>query len=402
MIIQLFTLMVNGLNINLIASPKKGRLFIICNVILNMKYSFSIILFLIASVIAASQTINNDSFSFTVKQGLTFVDTIEVNSKLSLKRFIIDTGSEFTILDSEFVKNLSFIKTDKIYNVHDIMGYERKQNAIKIDSLKLGSYIYYNILALVIDLSIYDIDGLIGCNIMKKFVWEFDYPNQKITRFFNILEITSKPDYIIPFKLKKGTPHINIRDVAFDIGNRNAISFALKDTSFLLTKSAENYYIKTYFHSINNQQRQLLKVNGSIFKDVSFGSFILESATAIFIGKIRSIGLPLLYDSKVIIDFPSGKIYFNKFEHKSYATIGCRFELNSFGDILVSSITEGSPADKAGIRLDDVLIYVEGYKDLESLKESVSDNTIYNYLGKTVTLKMEGWEKEKTIDVYLK
>lgn len=371
-----------------------------------IRRTLSLFIFVIFVVQVYSQKKLSDTFTFSTHDNLTFVDTILINNKVIINRFIYDTGSELSVIDSKFINKINHNEANKDIVVKDILGHRKRQKTVIIDSIKLGNNTYYNIKAFIVDLSNLNIDGIIGCNVLKNHIWKFDYPNHLITRYSSISDLPTTPKYTIPFSFKNGIPRINIRigshtidNIIFDTGNANPLSFAVKDTSLLLTESIKDTYIRYYAYSINSDQKTLSRIKESAFTKLQCGDYTMDTTTAVFLGYAPAIGTPMLYHSNVVIDFPSKQIYIDKIARDKYATLGCQFEITQSGDIKVSSLTEGSAADNAGIKLDDILVSWKGYEDINAIRQAVSNSSIHKYKDKTVILRMEGWNTEKTIKI---
>jgi hypothetical protein len=370
-----------------------------------MKYIF-VVLFLAFVGSSYSQSSTSRHFTFSTQMGLSYVDTLNVNAVQSIKRFIYDTGSELTILDTKFAMQLNLKPAARNVMVNDILGYRKQRKTVTIDSLTLGGDVYYNIKAFITDLSDLNIDGIIGCNVLKEHVWVFNYPDHLITRYSTISDVPVKPVGVIPFTFRKGIPLVKVqvgrctvKDVTFDTGNANPLSFAAKDTALLQAESKQDAYVRYYASSISSDGRNLSRIKQAMFSNIQVGGYRMDTTTAVFLGSSRTIGTPMLYHSVIVVDFPSKQIYFDKLERDAYATLGCQFGITKDGEIEVSSLVEGDPACKAGIKLDDILVSWEGYTDINAIKQAIIDGSIHRYKNNTVTVRMKGWSSERTIPI---
>jgi len=361
----------------------------------------------IVSIFISSQYINaqNKNFiDFKIRNGLSYINSVRINSKVESNSFILDTGSEYTVLSTSFANTIKDITQTKKINVEDISGKSAIHNSTIIDSLKFGSNVYYNVKTLILELP-YGIDGIIGNNILNKNIWEIDYPNGKISRFYDISQLKNIPKYFILFKQKKGIPVVNIkigkikiRNVIFDTGNVNKLSLKAKDSVLIGNELLNYFYHEFYGKTFNEKSESLKHIKSGVYKKISFGNYTIDSINTNFMGK-RTIGNGLILNSKIILDYISNKIYFNNLKPTSYPYLGCWFEINKNGDILVSSLTKNSPADKSGIKINDILIYANNYRSDKTLKDSILDGSFYQFQTKSVTLKMKTWSIEKKIDM---
>ncbi|GHT15329.1 hypothetical protein FACS189426_22820 [Bacteroidia bacterium] len=334
------------------------------------------------------------SFGIKIKNNLIYIDNISVNGLFS-SNFVLDTGSELTVLDDDFVSKLKLSTGKKNISVADMEGNISFQKKILIDSLKIGEVLVCNLNGFIADLSSVGekVDGIIGANFFKDKIWLFDFPTKRIHLLLQI--DTNDYKYQIPLKIKKGLPYIDIeiantvlKNVLIDIGNANRLSLAIKDSTLLKGKSDNDHYYTFLSNSVFNNKQEKVRIKESVFNSIHINKLRVDSCYAIFYGNVRAIGVPFLQESVIIIDYPNKKLYTNGLHQKNELEFGCRFIITEQGKIIVSSIRENSLAVKKGLLLGDELINVTNI-ELDSLKEMIRDESIYKKMDTETIIKRE-------------
>jgi len=98
--------------------------------------------------------------------------------------FILDTGAS-SVLSKELAEKLN-VKSLGSENVTDIHKTSQLLNYTKIGDIEIGGINFQNTIAAISDfnsgeLACLNADGLIGSNLMRFAVWDFDFKNQLIT-----------------------------------------------------------------------------------------------------------------------------------------------------------------------------------------------------------------------------
>ncbi|MDR0560396.1 MAG: aspartyl protease family protein [Prevotellaceae bacterium] len=352
-----------------------------------------------------SQTLTENSFGVRIENGLIYIDSVFVNGVFS-KNFVVDTGCELTVLDSDFADRLQLAKAKEKISVIDINGNSSIQRKIVINSLQTGNMPLSSIKGLVIDLSSVNqnIDGIIGANCFRDNIWLFDLPENKIHRILNVNANDYK--YKIPFKLKNNVPYINLKiadvvlkNVIIDTGNANRISFDEKDTILLTGKSDSDFYYQSSAQSLFDSKKHVLKIKESFFNSVYLNNMRVDSCHAIFYGKTRAIGIPFFKESAFVMDFVNKILYTDGFHQKTESYFGCRFAINEHGKIIVSSIRENSLAQKKGVLLGDEIVKFNNI-ELNQLRKIVENGNIYAQLGDRIIVERKNMSEISIISEY--
>ena len=342
-----------------------------------------------------AQTTVVASVRMEIKNSLIYLDSVSVNG-LSSRNFIIDTGSGLMVLDEGFVSRLNLPdkgKRDKAISGKDVQGNVARKRLVRIDSLKIGKLLFYNLEAVVTDLSVVneEMEGIIGANCLTSKIWKLDFPANKI-------DVLSKVDasefkYRIPLKMKKGLPHLNLKiagivlkDVLFDSGNANRFSLPSKDSILLKDKSDKDIYSSVLAGSLFGREEKVVRTKQSLFTSVYLDRLKVDSCYAVFIGKYRAIGIPFVQASAIVIDYPNKKLYTNDLPQKAKLGFGCRFKITDRGKIAVYAIREDSFAAQQGLRLGDELIAFDNIEP-EELKAMIRNGSIYEKMDSTTIIK---------------
>jgi hypothetical protein len=267
----------------------------------------------------------------------------------------------------------------------------------KFDTIKLGSVSFLDIGAMSMKsdnsnpLLKYRIDGILGANLMKKCIWQFDFKD-------TILTITNKKEGLenienvikLPFTTKpvQGSPNtffiVNNDTVKaeFDTGNDgfiNAISPTIKKK--IENGDAVPWTIKLAI-PINRQDMDSIETHYYVLLDsIQIGNkkyyhipIIAYNPEIIKQESKGSIGIGFMNNFITTIDWLDNNIYlkeqndFNLPSNKK--TFGFTCEAKN-GKLLVKSIFNNSLAVREGLNIDDNIIAVDGIKIKSLTKEAL-------------------------------
>lgn len=173
------------------------------------------------------------SMPMTYENGLLFVE-VWINDQK--KRFIIDSGAP-SVVDDDISKALNLKKVLET-GFKDSGGGSSRNKIVKVNSFKFADVEIKNTVAAVIDFDrfgCYDIDGILGTNILRLFDWKLDFVNKKV-----VFYAPSQTDAIIakegftqslPLTINKQfTPYIDVKHkdkvfkAKFDLGSTKSVS----------------------------------------------------------------------------------------------------------------------------------------------------------------------------------
>jgi Aspartyl protease/PDZ domain len=291
--------------------------------------------------------------------------------------FILDTGAS-TMLDDDFAKGLAFKILGKKKHI-DTRGKKKLLKTVIFDNLSIGDIDFKNIVASISDLAIVnilkskacmDVSGLLGANVMNKGVWQIDYRNQKIT-------ISDSRDSIPLPENKKvvgftgtGTPLVRLSskdkylgESRFDTGNSG--SFEMSKSLALPLLPLKNS-IKRYGFSSGAFGTYIDTNYITLLPTLTFGQNFETKNTRVAISSGLSgaplIGYEFLKDYVTTIDWKYQEITFSDYQpslENPNFTFGFSLVFEN-GKLFISSLIEQSAADKAGLKLNDQIVKING------------------------------------------
>lgn len=325
---------------------------------------------------------------------------VTINDFVTLK-FVLDTGVETPILTEKLYADLlnfnylreividgpgivdsveALVANEIVLTLPGgVVGKNMNMLVLKEDYLELSNNIGENV------------HGIIGYDVFSRFVVEINYDDEILTLHDPQAYKKSRKSTELPIEIIKSKPYLNVSfsdqnqkknlNVMVDTGASHA---ALLDYSNLDGLQIPEKRMETRLgRGIAGEIPGYVCRMDSVFIDDFFFNDVLVSApfegayyNSIKRGsKVGTFGGEMLLRFNVTFDYFSKKMYLEK-----SPDFGKKFEfdmsgmaLNVQGKLLdtlkVAYIKEGSPADKVGIRVDDVIISVNG-KSLNNSKFS--------------------------------
>ena len=271
----------------------------------------------------------------------------------------------------------------------------------KFDTIKIGSISFLDIGAMLMKsdasnpLLKYNIDGILGANLMKKSILQFNFKD-------TILTITNKKEklanvddaLILPFTPKpiQGSPNTifivnnDTINAEFDTGNDgfiNAITPSIKEK--IEKGDAVPWSIKLAI-PVNRQDLDSIETHYYVLLDsIQIGTKmfyhipIIAYNPEIVTETKGSIGMGFIKNFVTTIDWFENKIYLKEqadFKLPSNKkTFGFTCEAKN-GKLLVKSIFNSSLADREGLNIDDNIVAVDGIK-INSLTKGALNKLIH-------------------------
>lgn len=299
-------------------------------------------------------TINGKTYEFLVDTGAPNVCSKELAAELNLKTKVTQTTG-----DSQGVKEkLNFVVVPEIY----LNGICFKETGAAIADLKQSDVI-----------ACLDIDGIIGANLMKEAIWEFDYERKVITisekkSSFSIPENAIR----LPFTpALSSTPQVTItyngvedKNVTFDTGS-NGLFTTSKAT---LKKIEEKKPLKKKALSFGSSGSGLYGVAKAdtsyliLIDSTQVGGLYIENNAVSIENGARLIGTKFLKNFRVIIDWNVKEILLipvKDFKNNTFESFGFS-PFISENKLIVNELYVNSQASEKGIKIGTQILEVDG------------------------------------------
>lgn len=347
------------------------------------------------------------------------VVSLKLNGVVPLK-FVVDTGVRSTIITEKLITDIlklpysrkitvsgpgeNIILVAYVVNSVDIVlegaiGSEQSILVLEEDYLKLRNYLGV------------EVHGLIGYDLFNRFIVEFDY-SKRVMTLHEPDKFKPPRNYAeVPMAVEDTKPYIFVKIQMNDTSMLYAKLMVDSGASHAIMLNADSHenisvppaYIQTI---IGRGLGGDISGKISIIKSLAFDKFEFSNVVVSFpekefypdtlglIYRNGTIGGELLSRFKVIFDYFNKKIYFKKnsaykkgfgYNMSGITVITEGEELTNFK---ITGIRDGSPADKADLRIDDFIINLNGV-DIDKL-ELGDMYRLFNYKhGKKIRMMIE-------------
>jgi hypothetical protein len=294
--------------------------------------------------------------------------------------FIIDTGSEGNSLDSSTCSRLKIRPVPSDKTSHGIAGI-RPIKFVRNMSFSLGATTLDSLDFHVNDLSIIssvfgdNIDGIIGLSFFSHFIINIDYDNNKLNLYSKGAIKYPRGGFILrPAFLRIPVQSAKLKEARdidarfyFDTGAGLCLLLSsdfIADSSLLHTKKK---YVLTEAEGLGGSKDMKLTTVRELrlgpyrFKDVPAYIFDDEYNVTSYPSLAGLIGNDLLRRFNIWLNFDHREFYLRPNTHYldpfdySYTGMGI-FWID--GQIRVGGIMKGSPAEKAGFKINDIIIAI--------------------------------------------
>lgn len=303
-------------------------------------------------------------------------DTIPFRSDLGLiiiplqyngidKEFAFDTGAQRTVVFSWAKKELK--RTSKTIYVNSSNGSSTKLPIYKSGKVRLGSKkITKHTSIMVADSDIfncYNIDGILGVDIIKHFNWTIDYVNKRLIRHDNsYTPAATSTWHELSFTFKNNRPFVQTvvlgkkANFLLDTGASDC------DLNIKVLSTEELALFKTHtlysgFYDVNGvltPTKTAMAVTAHTSKDVDLS--IMASLDT----KKSKLGNSLWKGSSLFLNFKKQQLYVSNQELKERRPTYDGGVVFKDGTISLMTIFEGSDAWEAGLRQGDEVLTING------------------------------------------
>lgn len=268
-----------------------------------------------------------DSFllDFIVRKGGVILMKAKVNGVPGL--FVFDTGAAFTVVNEKFIQDAD--KRTESITMFDANKLNQSGDKVRIKDFQLGGMQLYNLIVVPLDSAAWThkkgifhgddiIVGIIGNNLISKFVWDFDLQQKKVTVSRNREYCAAIPDSLgidlVPFSHRMKMPvYINgfEKMLVLDFGSIPPIilsdSVAVEESDELgkINAPQSTRGMLSHIDTVNGRTH-----NGK-FTDVRLGDNEFSDILCLENAKSDLIGIPFIWSfERVILDYNHQKSYF--------------------------------------------------------------------------------------------
>lgn len=307
------------------------------------KIKFITFFILFSTLIFAQNKINLNQGTISPKKYNQTIPYEKIKGKLMIKvqinnkgyNFLFDTGAPFAVSQKLF-KELN-LKTFGDLDLHDSSGKAEKMIITSLPDLQLGEIHFKDTPGIVFQettaeiLNCFGIDGIIGSNMLRNSVVQFNDKNKQIiiTDNVNNLSLKSIPYQSLFLSESQSNPFIKVllkkgqNDAAdkilFDTGANSFYEMSLNAFKFLKEKSDVTIPIAvskgTYgwgVHGMNDKQLQyILEVPEFILNDEKFENVRFTTTES----HESRMGSESLEFGKITIDYHKKRFYFEPYEN---------------------------------------------------------------------------------------
>ncbi len=340
------------------------------------------------------------------------------------RRFLLDTGAPTTISKSLYKElNVGAIG-NKI--AIDVSGLEGSMQVVTLPEIQIGKIVFNDIPSLVspeVELfTCYNLDGVIGSNLLRNSIVHFDSKKKVII----LTDDDSRFDGIsteLFLDSAQSSPHIKLylendarkmrvgeSNVLFDTGDRVFYTHSIHIYKKILEAGLDGLFEKIGegngissgigLHGLaEDQDHYLLKLPGLIINGMAFTNLTVETTHS----ESSRIGTELLKYTKVTLDYKNKKIYLNPYGIDMTAPqwgIAPSFKNDK---LIVGMIWDSSLKDQINVG-DEILKF--GNIDCRNLKicdAITSDEIFYQDKDHVILLVKDiNTGKKKSIEIYRK
>ncbi len=331
--------------------------------------------------------------------------------------FLIDTGAPM-VISTEVAKEIGF-KATKSKHTRSSNGLSGTSLWGTLKQVRIASLTFSNIPTAVVNfestkvIKCLGVDGIIGANLMSAGIWQFQYDNNKVV-VTNSLQTLDNVVGVSVMRFKKvganKSPYISASI------NRQRSSLVLFDTGFngffdlpysSYRKSLGSENLNSYIEVVTGRGWGAEGVFGSIdttlfqvkVNQLQVGEeTFVEPVFAMGHTKSPKVGVMFLKGRTVTLDYPAAKMYVQKnassYYPQKFETFGLGIAPGDNG-VIIGNLFEDSPASRAGLKVKDVLVAIDGFQ-LPKLEKCQALQKAYDLLQTAKSLEVTILRDAKT------
>lgn len=370
---------------------------------------------------------------FEYENGFIIVKVV-FNNIFPLK-FIIDTGAEHTILTKREITDLLQIDYQRRFV---IMGADMKTELgaylVRGILLTMGNMYLNNRSILVLEEDYFnfdefaglDIHGIIGADLLRRFVMEIDYRKKNITFYdpskfnmpkgnFDEVEVEfhrNKPYIFADTELPRDTS-ARLKYLMDTGASVAMMMYTITDTTLLhlpeqFIRSNIGMGLGGYIEGFVGRTPGI-DIGDTHLREVitNYQDFLPTMDSSYFNDRHGLLGNQILSRYKVIVDYIKGQVYLEptakvkqkfRYDRSGLSLIASGPQL---GDITVFAVTPDTPADEAGLQKGDIIKAMNGIPaGFLTLQGAI--NRLKRKVGKKIKLKIDREGKRKKVAFWLR
>lgn len=318
---------------------------------------------------------------YTLEGGKPIVEVM-INGKP--RRFLFDTGGMFSIRE-ELVEELN-LRLNIPVEITDRNGKHKQLRVSILDSLTLGNVTFIETPVTIVEGSVildgYDLDGLIGSNMLRNSVVQFSPSHITITNSKSKLELNRRFDSKLTVDLDhQSTPITYLKvgnrtiPVVFDTGAGWILSLSNKDfkrlkkTSYTHIATAVGSSSVGLFGEAEESELYRIQLNAANIGQNTLTNLRTTTST----GAASILGFPLTFYGRVTIDYVDRRFYFEPYINPSNVfqkQWSVSIIADDYGRLLVGAVwDEGLANVSAG---DEIVAVDSLWLDNRTLYENLS------------------------------
>ena len=360
---------------------------------------------------------------FTLEGNHIFIQ-LSINHSRQLD-FVFDTGAGGTVINAETAVELNYASS-KTTSVTGASGKTQtsiiKNKLVQFESIRLNKTDLLSVPLNHLERSMgKDIDGIIGYDILKKYVTKIDYDNSELTFYapksyqhqgegqLVKIDIGDVPTAIFQIALKDGT-YLN-EEFLLDTGSGGAVSFT---SPFSKKHQLSDTIEKTYSYNSKGLTTNVEKIEVGRIKKLKVLDFEFENVPASIhnteVGFLASkkvaglVGNEILKRFNITYDYKRKRSYWvknNQFVRAPFyvQNSGLKLALDATkSKVIIDLIIPESSAAKSDLKIGDEIIEIDGVKTVDVSLEKIR-KLLITQSGKTIKIVYlrAGEEKELLI-----
>ncbi|WP_299681979.1 aspartyl protease family protein [uncultured Dokdonia sp.] len=329
------------------------------------------------------------------KEGLVYIP-VKIGEKETPLTFVFDTGASTAVIDKTVAKRIG-IKADTKQYATGASGSQEYEIALN-RTLTIANLDFNRLNFVLVDLeelnnrSSMQIDGIIGYDVIKEFVTEFDFAEKQLYLYKKAKDIKDIADYTAhDIKLENAIPRVTLEctfldgskitgDFLFDSGANLGILF---NTPFSEKHQLEDKFDK----KITISSRGLTATSTSIVGLTKSVSLLGNTFTEVPISLSQSkrgvssqkgfagiLGAEIINRFDMILDYKKKKLYLkpNSYYKDAFEVPLVGFTIKKSGEnIVIGDVIKDTEAATKGIQSGDQLLAINGtaHTDLKTYRK---------------------------------